>query len=246
MIYAFIVSLLGLSIAFRISKLLITRDLLSKSDMTKIGTAYFCTMILVLTIADKSRFALWSAVFAPQALIASAALMLVRARARAFRARFREALTIVHLKMKAGRSFRQSLDETINESAQPLRSKLSGIRSVVVFSQQKPKHGDRFVSDVIDEFTRIDRNPHAAMRRLAVFRDKLRVEDDFRRKSGQALAQIRAQSLVMCGLYLAVALFVGHHFGWRANREIFIGSSALFIVGLMWLWLGGRRMKWKV
>jgi hypothetical protein len=246
MIFSFFVSLLGFVFASRISQHLIDQKFLSRSEMTKIGTACFCVMIFALFIFTRARFALWCAIFLPQLMFAIAIFSLVKRRSRAFREHFREQLTVIHLKMKSGRSFRQALDEVINESDLRYREKLAEIRSVVVFSQQKPMSRDSFVFEVIDEFNRIDRNPHAAIRRLAVFREKLRIEDDFRRKSGQVLAQIRAQSLIMCGLYLAVAIFVGLRFGWRANIKLMSVSLLLFICGLVWIWLSGRRMKWKV
>jgi Flp pilus assembly protein TadB len=246
MTFAFFVSLLGFMIALRIFSHLRKSNLLSKDELTKIGTIYFIAVMSAISISSRLRILLWCAIFAPQALLIIMVKVRLHVRARQFRERFRETLTVVFLKMKAGRSFRQSLDEAIGESDSLMREKLAEIRSVVVFSQQSRGVSDPFVAEVIDEFSRVDRNPHAAIKRLSIFRSKLRIEDDFRHKSGQVLSQIRAQSFIMSGLYLAVAIFVINRFGWSANRVAIVASVCLFTTGLLVIWFGGRRLRWKV
>lgn len=247
MTFAFLLSLLGFSFALRIARFIRERDLLTNEELTKIGTAYLASVLLLVIALPRTRVTLWLAQFVPLALLAIALTWLLCRRSRDFRERFREMLTHLILKMKSGRSFRQSLAETISESDLRSRTKLSEIANVVVFSQQRTRvASDAFVREVIEEFHRVDRAPHSAIQRLVVFRDKLRLEDDFRRRSGQVLAQLRAQSFVMTGLYLAVLSFVIHQFGWRANARFIVASAALFTAGAAWIWIGGRRIRWKV
>lgn len=247
MLFSFSVSLLGFAIVIRISDQMITRKLFERGEMTKIGTAYFVSVIGLVLMLPHHRLAMWSAVFAPLILMIMCLALIVRKRSKAFRTRVREAITLMLLKMKTGKSFRISLSEVIAEADPHLRMKLSEISSVVVFSQQKTSlSGDPFVSELIHEFILIDRNPHNASRRLAVLRDKLRIEDDFRRRSGQVLARIRAQSMIMTGLYLAVLIFVITKFGWKPHAKVIGISVALFFAASIWIWLGGRSLKWKV
>lgn len=248
MLFAFLISILGFAVAYRISKFFIHRNLLSKSEMTKIGTAFLVVAISFIAIVPRARIALWIAIFLPLSMMAFSLVVLVKTRAKRFRERFLETLTLILLKMKSGKSFRQALAESVDESDRSHRTKLGEIANVVAFSQQDEvaSISDEFVREVVVEFKRVDQSPHSAIRRLTVFRDKLRIEDDFRHRSGQALAQIRAQSFVMSGLYLAVLLFTLHRFGWRKNSDVFLASFALFACGAIWIWFGGRRMKWKV
>lgn len=247
MLFIFIVSLLGFSFAFRISEGLVQRHLFSRSEMTKIGTAYLCSVWMLFFILPRSRFNLWVALFVPIVVTAIVLLALMTRRLRLFRARFREALTLIVLKMKSGKSYRRAFAEVTEESPSSLRSMLSEISNVVAFSQQNNNvKADPFIEEVVEELLKADASPHFALRRLTSFREKLRMEDEFRRRSGQVMARIRAQSLVMTGLYLAVLIFVAVKFGWRAHQEVIVVSIALFVSGALWIWLGGRRMKWKV
>lgn len=251
MLFVLSVSILGSMIAIRMFSNLIERNLFERSEMTKIGTVYFCSVIMLAVGLPHGYLSLWSAVFIPLAVFAFALASLVRRRAMRFHSAIRVVLASIALKMKSGRSFRQSLSEVTSESDASLRAKLSEIGSVVVFSQQNDSSRrtlicDPFIAALVFELREIDRQPHAASRRLAVLREKLRIEDDFRRKSGQVLARIRAQSLVMTGLYVALALFMAWKFDWRANLRIFASSALLFCLGSLWMWCGGRSLKWKV
>lgn len=248
MMFVFLVSLLGFAVAYRISMSFVHRNHLANSDMTKIGTACFLITLALLVMLPRERFMLWIAIFLPLMIMAFSLAALVKMRSKRFRERFRETLTLILLKMKTGKSFRQALAESIDESEPQHRVKMGEIVNVVAFSQQEESASisDEFVREAIAEFKRVDQSPHASIRRLTVFRDKLQIEDDFRHRSGQALAQIRAQSLVMTGLYLAVLVFTLHRFGWRSNSGLFITSALLFVCGAAWIWIGGRRMKWKV
>lgn len=247
MIFAFSVSIFGFVITFRIFNRFITNNLISQSEMTKIGTGYLITVASTTFVVPHHRFALWVAVFLPLLLILLGLMIIAHRRVRAFRDRIRESLSVMLLKMKTGKSFRTALSEVIVESEPSFAVRLSEISNVVVFSQQTSMGSrDPMLSEIIHEFTFIDRHPHMAVRRLVVLRDKIRMEDDFRRKSGQVLARIRAQSFVMTGIYLAVLVFMVLKFGAMANLKVIGLSVCLFSLGAIWIGLGGRRIKWKV
>lgn len=251
MTFAFLVSLLGCAFVIRISHKMIDAKFFRRNEMTKIGTAYFASVFALAMLLSISRMqsamALWMCVFVPMFAWIIAIEALIAHRAHKFRAQMPSILAILLLKMKSGRAFRQALSETIDECDENLRPLMSEVASVVAFSQQtSARSRDQYIAMIIDEFESIDRQPHAAARRLGSFRDKLRIEEDFRRRSGQVLARVRAQSLVMTGLYLAVLVFMIAKFGWKSNAHIICFSIASFAIGATWLWLGGRRRAWKV
>ncbi|RYZ75511.1 MAG: hypothetical protein EOP05_07645 [Proteobacteria bacterium] len=246
-LFTFVVSIFGFAFAIRISDHFIERNLFDRSAMTKIGTAYLACVIALSSFLPHSRTSLWLALFTPLLIFAFSLSSSVSRRSLNFKRDVLSALSVVILKMKSGRSFRQSLLETTSECSPHLRAKLTEIINVVAFSQQnKLVSRDVFVRELVDEFMLIDQQPHASMRRLNVLRDKLRIEEDFRRRSGQVLSRLRAQSLVMCGLYLAVFMFMIWKFGWQRNVQALTISMLLFSIGVMWMWIGGRRLKWKV
>lgn len=247
MLFSVLLSLLGSMIVIRMCENLHANNFFTRSELTKIGTTYFCAVITLTLSLPQTNLWLWFAVFAPIAILAIALYALISRRMNNFREQIGETLALVSLKMKSGCSFRQAFSEVAAESHPRMRAKLGEIGGAVVFSQQnRARFGNRFVEEVIDELRRIDRQPHMATRRLSVFREKLRIESDFRRRSGQVLARIRAQSLVMSGLYVAIAIFISWKFGFRANAELFLVSASLFGVGALWIWMGGRKLKWKV
>lgn len=254
MLFALLVLILGLEFVIRMARSISERRFFEEKEMTKIGTGYFVAVFVLLTVLPHGYLSLWVAVFSPHLVIAIGLFSLVKRRSAKFRIALVESLSLVSLKMKTGRSFRQALTEVISECDPKMRSKFSEIGSAVVFSQQnmpadasiRSFKKDLFVANFVSELVLVDREPHAAIRRLAVFREKIRIEDDFRRKSGQVLARIRAQSVVMTALYVALGSFMAWKFGWHSYLRLYASSVVCFFMGFTWMWLGGRSHKWKV
>lgn len=247
MFFVLIETILGSWLVIRMFERLVEKHLFESASLTKIGTGYVLGVIFFAIILPKSHFWMWLANVFPLATVSISVTALVHERERAFREGIGELLTLIALKMKTGRSFRQSFGETIEQYQPHARTKLAEIFSSVVFSQQNRVRTERpYIEELIDEMIRIDRNPHLSLKRLSIFRESKRIESDFRRKSGQALSTVRAQSLIMSVLFLAVLLFVASQFGWRQNASLFILSMTAFVAGSVWIWRGGRKLKWKV
>lgn len=239
--------MINFAFGLRIATSMIDQNLVSKSEMTKIGTLYFVSVSLVILFLPHSLFVLIAASFTSLCLLITALISLVHFRAKTFRDQFIGVLSLILLKMKSGKAFRQSLLETVEESAPTTRLKLAEIVNVVSFSQQnKTRVFDFFLAEVIDELNQVDQTPHSAIQRLTVFRDRLQIENDFRHKSGQAMAQSRAQSLIMSILYVILLSFVIRQFGFRGNERTIVYSGTLFVIGSIWIWSGGKGFKWKV
>ena len=247
MIFAFLLSLLAFFFFFRLSEYLIAEKFISRSAMTKIGTVYLLIVVSLFILIPHSHRMIWFSLYSPLFLLGGVMILVMKRRSIQFRETLCETLTLVSLKMKSGRSFRQAMGEASSECDARFRKQLSEIVSAVVFSQQVCLHRRHtFVDEVVNELTRIDQNPHASLKRLGIFRQKLRIENDFRRKSGQVLARTRAQSLVMTILYIGIFAFMVWKFGWKENATALSTSALLFAVGGVWIFLGGRRIKWKV
>lgn len=245
--FVFLVSTLGISFAIRIFTQLAQANLFAKNELTKIGTAVFFAVFALLLLLSHTRTAAWFAIFVPIAVAVIVLLVLMQRRSKSFRSQIVESLSLMVLKMKSGKSFRSSLSEVVAESHPGVRVKLTEVASAVAFSQQtNTKASDLFVREIVSELIMVDQNPHAAIKRLSALRDRLRVEDEFRRKSGQVLARIRGQSFMMSGMYFAIFTFMVYRFGWSTNIRSLSISLFLFAIGTAWVWLGGRSLKWKV
>ncbi len=248
MITELIIIISGFLFAFRMrDEFVHQQKLVEHSALTKIGTAYF-TIIIVALIFVRSSLAIWMLVFIPQLTFCAVMICLKNQRRSGFRENFAIIITRLILKMKAGRAFRQALAEIIAEVDPHMRATLSEVRDLVVFSQHDATETAEspLLRSIVHEFRLVDSLPHAALRRLIVFREKNQTENEFRRKSGQVLHQIRAQSLLLGGLYLAVLGFVSHQFGAMKHVQLIFASLILFSMGQFWIWWGGRRWKWKV
>lgn len=247
MLFVFVIALVGCLSALRIAHSLESRHLFARSELTKIGTITFACALALAVMSPRTFIVAWMIVFVSIACAAFSLSVRVSRRSRAFRSECATLLTLVLLKMKSGRAFRSSFDEAIDESGARVRAKFSEIGAVVAFSQQRSgTRIDPFVREFVEELAVIDRHPHLAVRRLETYREKIETEEEFRRRSGQVLARIRAQSLVMTGLFLAVCAFMIAKFGWQRNAALFALATTSFGLGAIWLWFGGRKKRWKV
>ena len=239
--------MINFAFGMRIATSMMQQNLVSKTEMTKIGTLYFTSVSFAILFLPHSLFALIAAVFTSMCLLICSLFFLVHRRAKVFRDQFTSVLSLILLKMKSGKAFRQALLESVDESTPIARRKLAEIANVVSFSQQnKTRTFDFFLSEVMGELILVDQTPHSAIQRLTVFRDRLQIENDFRHKSGQAMAQARAQSFIMSLLYIALMVFVVRSFGYRGNERIIFSSLIFFLIGSVWIWTGGKGFRWKV
>ena len=143
--------------------------------------------------------------------------------------------------------FRSAFSEVINESPAATQKILIDIRDVVVFSQQNNHETlSDFTKTIVVEFVQSDRAPHSALKRLVNFRDRLKVQTDFRRKSGQVMQQIRIQSLILSGVYFALFIFVVQKFGFESNHQMILSSILLFLTGIGFIFYKGNKIKWKI
>ncbi len=246
MLMTFSILIFGFLTAQRILDEVVGQNILTKKQMTKFGTTYFLILI-ALSFITNNYFILWAICFAPHLGFSIFIFWLKQSRRKKFEEHFEEILNMIILKMKSQKSFRNSFSEVINDSPPSTQRILLDIRDVVVFSQQnKSIHLSAFTQKIILEFVLADQTPHAALKRLINFRDCLKIQTDFRRKSGQVLQQIRAQSFLLSTVYFALLVFVLKRFGLSGHQQIILLSLILFLLGLGVIFYGGHKIKWKI
>lgn len=247
MLIAYIITMSALMFATRIMVRVHRENIFTESALTKIGTAYFCALIAFNYFSSANIFALWLASFAPLVFFNVIIAIARFYRTRAFHRAFSDSLNLTLLKMKSGKSLRQSFTEVMSELPSTDAQRLREIFDIVVFTQQdKAVLQSNFVSMIVRELRVADQNPHSAIKRLQTLRMRIKIEEDFRRRSGQALKQVRAQSILMTGLFLAVVCFVIASFGFARHQHLILIAFTLFSIGLFWIHQGGRKLKWKV
>lgn len=152
-----------------------------------------------------------------------------------------------HLKISSGKSLVDALSEQmglIDDRFFEFRDCLS---EFVSFRQQNlpelsnPRQ-NRLMVWVVD----LVFNPVNAREKLQSYENKLQIEHDFRRRSGQALLSTKIQAAVMVIIYLGAAVFVIANYGFQKNFRHFSLSMCLFLSGVIWTLSIGRKIKWKV
>ncbi|MBX7232124.1 MAG: hypothetical protein K1X29_08570 [Bdellovibrionales bacterium] len=94
------------------------------------------------------------------------------------------------------------------------------------------------------EFLAIDHQPHQAIQRLQSWRSRLKLTADFRRRSGQVLAQVRLQATLVGVLYVALLLFSLMRGVWRTHAILVGVSMILFLMGVFLIFKMGKKIKW--
>jgi hypothetical protein len=84
------------------------------------------------------------------------------------------------------------------------------------------------------------------LEQLGSLRRSLKIELNFRRRSGQVLLQGRIQAVVMTVLYILFFVFVSFQVSIWAHLKLICFSAALFLLGLVSILTLGKRIKWKV
>ena len=228
----------------------------SPLELTKIGTASFVIAFLIGKVTNtQSLTQLWFVVNAAPAMVFASVGVLIYSRRQIFEARVDELLVSLLILMKQGNSMRSALDIVTQQSSPAMRLHVRELTRAVVFSQQESEREsreksprswlfDRSFGRLVSELRWIDRESSTPVRSLGELRERLRNETKIRRRSGQATAQTRAQSIVMTLLFVALAIFSMSFFGGSDVVRWILLSAPLFLVGSIWIWRGGRTIRW--
>ncbi len=243
-------SVVGLLSAARLATLLVRDRVVTALDMAKIVTGVLAVTSLSLIFQRPNNLLrFWFQVETPFALGIASAFLLAKYRDRAVEESLDDLLSRLMMRMKEGRSLSVALELVASETRSSIRLRWIEIARSVSFSPQKntsaqPKSFK--LGEISREFRRIDHLSRSQIAELERWRLRVRTERIFRRRSVQAMAQVRAQSLILATIFTLLSLFSISAFGWSATRGPFQLSFPLFIGGLALIWRGGRRVKWSV
>lgn len=158
-----------------------------------------------------------------------------------------ELIRFLHLKISSG----QSLTESLRDFSCHLRNQepqfSENLNSFVTFRQQicekgmsdRQKHLLNFLFSLIN-------NPVNCREKLKSLERQLQIEQDFRRRSGQSLLNVKLQGFLMSLLFLGSHLFSYFYMNHPINLSVFLISLTLFLIGGIWLMFIGRSFKWKI
>lgn len=221
------------------------KNLIRESDVDIGGAIVLAAFFCVTDLARNNPIAQMLALTGGCALLLSLPFLFERRLRIRVQSEFHGFLSKIILEMKSDISFRAAIDKHL---AHPTEIWEQWLRSMIesrVFLVAPSADGASWWSIYERELRAAEENPHLALTRLENFRRNLRILSEFRRKSGQALAQARIQMAVMTVLYLALLSITATQFRIGEHRRILSASITLFMAGQMVFWWLGRKRKWK-
>ncbi|PIS10738.1 MAG: hypothetical protein COT73_07745 [Bdellovibrio sp. CG10_big_fil_rev_8_21_14_0_10_47_8] len=152
----------------------------------------------------------------------------------------------VVLSMRSGKGFRTALFLYSETAPRHLSMILKDFLSSLQYQKHLKVSSDRRIQFFFYELAQIDQCLHKPIDRLKALRHRLMIEDSFRRKSRQAVLQVKMQSGIITGLYLLLLVYVHYEFGLSQQRSLVFCSSGLFLLGFIWVHRIGKRYQWKL
>lgn len=150
----------------------------------------------------------------------------------------------ISLKISTGMSLLDAIESICHNSNNFLYKK---IRHHVTFRQHFNKSEiDKSCFEVIDFIKNALDSPVNIREKLNAYEEKLFIEHDFRRRSGQALLGVRIQAAIMCLLYFFAFIYTLSFYDFEKNKILILVSLILFVFGLIWLTKIGGKIRWKV
>lgn len=154
----------------------------------------------------------------------------------------------LHFQMQLGKSFRTSFREIIDSETNLKRKKaIEKFYENVVFTQQdKLCFRSKMLLISISELKNIDKTSISAQKRLKNLYEMVKINADFRRRSGKVLIRMRVQSIFIGVLFLLALFFSVQFFGNQWLSKFLIPSTAMMVIGIAWTLLIGRRIQWNI
>jgi hypothetical protein len=150
------------------------------------------------------------------------------------------------LGVQSGQSLRSSLHALTAGESSLLRFSLQNLLHAIAVENSSEGLQSRQLKNLFDELSRIERSQSKCAEQLKAFRRHIKTLEDFRRRSGQVSLQIRMQALVSAALFAGLLLFMVTQFGFSSYRGLILTSSTLFLIGLVTVFVIGKRAKWNI
>lgn len=155
-------------------------------------------------------------------------------------------LDLVILNIQSGKSMHVSMREATEIQEGWIKNQLKEVHLYVFAEDASPPAKSALLKRFSTELHRIAHSQSKYFEQLKALRRELKMQEDFRRRSGQVTQQLKAQAIIVTALYLALLSFIILQFGFFENRKLILLSVIVFKIGLFWMFMIGRRMKWKV
>ncbi len=245
MFLAFCALLVGFCVDVRMLNQLYDSKIVHKATVQVLKNSIFCIYAALLVFFVKKPTLIWSFIVISKLFLLFFEKFLTKYREKKF---FESVLLFVDrtiLFVHAGKSFRHALERAHETGDVFTQQRTQKILDTVCFAQQARPSG-AWIDGIVTEFRQIDQNPHKTLQRLDQLRRQLKIESVFRQKSEQVSLRFRVQSYVMSVLYIALLVFVVRVCELSRIWPVLLASIVFFVSGWSWVYLSGRRIKWKI
>lgn len=246
MCFAIIMMIFERRISLRILSDAVERGLLSQTNWLIIAFCSSMSIIWPFSVLRSSVSAFILIILAQIIGIRLIVATLVRRRLKIAEFEVCGFVNEIIVEMRAGSGFQTAFSTASCHQSDFLKYQLSLLGQSFLNARLSVNLPSKFLQQAFQEIFEAHQVAHNAISRLMALRHRIRVMSDFRRKSGQATAQVRAQVLLMVGLYIATVLFMAFQIGLETIKMELSVSGMLFLMGGIWMYRIGRRHKWKI
>lgn len=243
---SFLVSLLGYWIAIRTVSQVATEFSISIKHQQIVSAIIMIIIVVLMGSTKSSSLTLWLFIGILLKSLKCFPIILRILLNRRIRRTLIPYLDLVILNVQSGKSMRVSMAEAAEIQDGWIRNQLKEVHLYVFADEASPPAKSALLKRFSIELHRIARSQSKYFEQLKALRRELKMQEDFRRRSGQVSQQLKAQAIIVTALYLALLGFVIVQFGFNENRNLIFLSAAIFKSGLFSMFMIGRRMKWKV
>jgi len=241
--------MLAVFIFVRISDVLRTKNLISMAAQARIlffftvwilvGAFFFTSALVTMTIF----------VAAPLILLIVCPLYLRRRRHYLLMQELPMFISTIILRMSVGDSLGAALKLAGQQVSDWSWIKISQVLEMVEVSSEHEAQchakADIFYSTMC-EIVKIQKLSHQALPRLRILREKIEIEEQFRKKRARVTSLVRAQVAILTLLYIGLLGFIFVHEDVRQIQAYLTISVFLFAMGTLGLFWMGARFQWKV
>ncbi len=247
MLIVFLVSTIGFLIVMRTFYQVAGLFGFSKQATMTIFVSLLGLIIFAVLLLHSRPFLLWIFIGIILISLNFSPLFLKFILIRSMKKRLIPLLDQVILGLQVGQSFRSALLSAIEEQNAWFRRQLLEIYNAMITTQGASSClSSPFIEELKLDWTEIDRSQNKIVDQVKALRRQIKIMEDFRRKSGQVTQQIKMQAIIVTALYTALLIFVSSNFGFFTNLKLILFSAAIFLGGLTWIFMIGRKMTWKV
>ena len=208
-----------------------------------IKSCIFSYLLILLCSTQGGVFIFVLSIYIPILLFITFEYMMVHKRTKVFQHQFIILLDSVIARMKMGISFREALELGIDQiESKWVKDSLRELQDQVIYTKDIGTLSQSFHSAFFI-LKKAHQETHLRLSQLQYVRNHLKINLLFHKKVHQALLQIRLQSLVMSVLYLGVLIFIILYSGTKF-LQLILFSMLLFVLGSLFVFSIGRKIKW--